>query len=171
MLINKLAVIDEFSKEAKLSKEIKHRLRHALTYSTEKTGFSWNDKQSIFNELPKILKYEVAMAMHQGAAKDIKFFEDKDQVLIASVVPFLNPIFIKRGDYVYSKAEYADEIYFVVKGRVSIVFGKEELCIKSFQRGSYFGEIEVIHKIPRRYSVKAIRDSELLVMKKAVRYM
>lgn len=171
MLINKLAVIDEFSKEAKLSKDIKHRLRHALRYSTEKTGFSWNDKQSIFNELPKILKYEVAMAMHHGAAKDIKFFEDKDQVLIASVVPFLNPMFTKRGEYVYDKGEYADEIYFVVKGRVSLVFGKEESLIKSLQRGSYFGEIEVIHKIPRKYPVKAVRDSELLIMNKAVRNM
>ncbi len=163
-------MIDEFSKEANLSKEIKHRLRHALRYSTEKTGFSWNDKQSIFNELPKILRYEVAMAMHQGAAKDIKFFEDKDQVLISSVIPFLQPMFTKRNDYVYNKGEYADEIYFMVKGRVTIVFGKEEIPIRALQRGAYFGDIEVIHKIPRKYPVKAERDIELLIMNKAVSY-
>lgn len=39
-LINKLAVIDDFAKEAKLTKDLKHRLRHALRYSTERSGFS-----------------------------------------------------------------------------------------------------------------------------------
>jgi hyperpolarization activated cyclic nucleotide-gated potassium channel 1 len=39
-LINKLAVIDEFAKEANLSKNLQNRLRHALRYSIEQSGFS-----------------------------------------------------------------------------------------------------------------------------------
>ena len=78
VLNNKMLLIDEFSKEARLSKDLKFRLRHALQYSTDKTGFSWNDKQNIFNELPKNLRYEVAMAMHHGAAKKIPFFRGRD---------------------------------------------------------------------------------------------
>jgi hypothetical protein len=44
----------------------------------ERSGYSWSDKQNIFNELPKVLKYEVALAMHHGAAKEIGFFSTKD---------------------------------------------------------------------------------------------
>jgi hypothetical protein len=44
-------------------------LRHALRYSIEQSGFSWRDKQSIFNELPKVLRYEMALAMHHGVIK------------------------------------------------------------------------------------------------------
>lgn len=53
VLMNKLAIIDEFSKELNLDNDIKRRVRHALKYSTEKTGYSLNDKQGIFNELPR----------------------------------------------------------------------------------------------------------------------
>ena len=41
---NKMAIIDEFSKESKLNRELRFRLRHALSYSTDKTGFTWVDK-------------------------------------------------------------------------------------------------------------------------------
>ena len=37
-------IIDEFARESSLDKDLKLRLRHALAYSTEKTGFSWVDK-------------------------------------------------------------------------------------------------------------------------------
>ena len=67
ILNNKMAIIDEFSKESKLDQNLKLRLRHALQYSTEKTGFTWTDKQNIFNELPRTLRYEVSVVMHQGA--------------------------------------------------------------------------------------------------------
>ena len=64
MLNEKMAIIDEFAKEAKLSNDLKVQLRHAVQYSTEKTGFTWSDKLNIFNELPKELRYEAAIAMH-----------------------------------------------------------------------------------------------------------
>jgi hypothetical protein len=39
-----MMIIDEFGKDAKLSKELRLKLRRALQYSTEKTGYSWADK-------------------------------------------------------------------------------------------------------------------------------
>ena len=37
-------MIEEFARECQLKNELKNKLRHALTYSTEKTGFNWNDQ-------------------------------------------------------------------------------------------------------------------------------
>jgi len=164
VLLSKLAVIDEFSKESNLDRELKHRLRHALRYSTEKKGFSFSDKQSIFNELPKSLRYEVAMNMHQGAAKHLNFFRSKDSLIVASIVPLLHPMFLSQKDFVYKKGELADEIYFIVRGRISYVFGTQNVVIKSMQRGSYFGDIEVLLEVSRKYSARAVRDSEILIM-------
>jgi hyperpolarization activated cyclic nucleotide-gated potassium channel 1 len=64
ILTNKILVIEEFCKEAKLSKDLRLRLKHAIKYSTERVGFSWSDKQHIFNELPRSLRYEVSLAMY-----------------------------------------------------------------------------------------------------------
>jgi hyperpolarization activated cyclic nucleotide-gated potassium channel 1 len=44
VLSQKLSVIDEFCAEAKLEKEFRIRLRHALTFSTQTSGFSWAEK-------------------------------------------------------------------------------------------------------------------------------
>lgn len=168
VLLHKLAAIDEFAKEAKLSKKLLYRLRYALKYSTEKKGISWNDKISILNELPKNLRYEVALAMHQGAAKRLKFFHKKDAVLIASIVPFLQPVYIKATECVYKLDEFADEIYFIVKGCISLEFSQEEIPIARVDRGDMIGEIEVTQNQRRRYISKAVRDCELLIMNKTV---
>ena len=168
ILVNKLAIIDEFSKEANLSKTLTSRLRHALRYSTEKTGFSWSDKQNIFNELPKNLRYEVSLAMHKGAAKSLEFFHKRDQVVIASIIPFLQPIFIQGQDFIYKTGEYAEEIYFIVKGKVAYTYGKENLELWCVNKGDYFGDIEVSMETLRKCSAKALRNCELLIMNKQV---
>lgn len=167
-MTNKLGVIDVFTKEANLSKEFRSRLRHALKYSTEKVGFSWNDKQSIFNELPRKLRYEVALAMHQGAIKSIYFFQKKDPVFISTVVPFLQNVFVSKGQFLYKEGEYADEIYFVTKGRTSYVYGRENIIYKTLGNGSYFGDIEVIEMTQRRYTIQACQNSELLIMHRSL---
>lgn len=40
LLNSKLAIIDEFSKETHLNNNLRHKLRSALKYSTEKQGYS-----------------------------------------------------------------------------------------------------------------------------------
>lgn len=144
------------------------RLRHALKYSTEKVGFSWNDKQSIFNELPRKLRYEVALAMHQGAIKSIYFFQKKDPVFISTIVPFLQNMFVAKAQFVYKEGEYADEMYFVTKGRVSYVYGRENIIYKTLGKGAYFGDIEVIEMVQRKYTIQACQNSELLIMHRSL---
>lgn len=105
--------------------------------------------------------------MHHGAVKDLIFFIDKDPVIIASIIPFLQPMFVQFKDYVYKKEEYADEIYFIVRGRISYIC-VEQAVIYSVQKGSYFGDVEVVYQIPRKYSAKAVRSTELLIMSKTL---
>jgi CRP-like cAMP-binding protein len=164
VLSNKLSVVDEFAKESHLSKAIQKRLRIALRYSTDKQGFSWADKIGIFNELPRKLRYEVALVMHKGAVKNFPFFADKDPVFISSTVPFLQSIMIPEGEFIFKEGEYADEIYFLVRGRAALVTADGKVPYKSLQANSYFGEIELIKQVPRRYSSMALVDCDLLTL-------
>jgi CRP-like cAMP-binding protein len=47
---------------------------------------------------------------------------------------------------VYKEGEYADEIYFIHRGRINLVHEVDEkiYVYKAIQRGSYFGDIEII---------------------------
>lgn len=168
VLVTKLAVIDEFAKEAKIEKNLISKLKYALRYSTEKTGFSWGEKQNLFNELPKKLRYEVSLAMHKGAAKNLFFFTDKDHIVISSIVPFLQPGYIRIHEYVYEKGDYAEEIYFNVKGTIVYRYGKKNLPMLSVQKGDYFGDIEVCLEILRKCPAQANRNTEILIMSKKV---
>ena len=51
LLQDKVNVINQFSKESKLNKEVKNKLISAVTYVTKK-NFLWADKKDIFAELP-----------------------------------------------------------------------------------------------------------------------
>ena len=161
-----MAIIEEFAKDAKLSSSLKNDLRLAVQYSTERSALSWNDKQNILNELPKRLRYELALAMHQGAAKSLSFFTNKDPVFVSAIVPFMQPQFIKSNERVYSLGDYADEVYFLVSGRVSYVLEDGGFVYRTLHQGTYFGEIEVILMVPRRYTIQAAMDCGLLTMKK-----
>lgn len=163
ILSKKLAAIDEFITDTKLNKTLAHKLRFSLKYSSKITGFSWVDKQTILNELPKNLKYEISMAMYRGAARHISFFVDKKSSLISSIVPFLTPVAVMITDSVYKQEDFADEMYFLIKGTVEY-FYNDEYLISTINMSDYFGDIEVIFQIPRKYSARAKRNLELLSM-------
>jgi len=160
----KMAILDEFSRDASLNKELKRKLRYALRYSSEQTGFSFNDKHQIFDELPKNLRHEVAMAMHKGAVKELTFFENRDSTFISEIVPFLNHEYAEKDHLIYQQNEHAGEIYFLLQGRVH--FSRKAQVFKSVMEGSYFGDIEAIKRTPRKFNAVAAKDCALLVMKK-----
>lgn len=166
ILTTKLAIIDEFVREARLDRGMRNRLRTAIKYNSEKEGYRLADKQDIFYELPKSLRYEVALAMHQGVVRQIPFFTEKNPVFVSSIVPFLKPLFVKSAEAVFSEKEHADEVYFLVKGVCGFVYGAENFLVKKLQQGSYFGEIEVLQGVQRKYTVMAVGDVDLLVMGK-----
>ena len=122
--------------------------------------------QDLFNDLPKALKFEVCQAMHNGAVKKIPFFNDRDAVFVTTVVPFLAPLMIPADDFVYQEKDYADEVFFIVKGRVNYVLTlrQKRIPYKSLNEGSYFGEFETIEQIPRKSSVQAQDDCDLFIL-------
>jgi len=166
LLITKLAIIDEFVIDAHLSRSMRNRLRSSIKYNSEKAGYSLADKQNIFYELPRHLRYEVALAMHQGVVKELAYFMEKEHAFVAMIVPFLQHLFVKGMSMVYKKEDYADEMYFITKGWCGLVYGREHYLVKKLQRGSYFGDIEVIQGIPRKYAIMAAVDTDILIMSK-----
>lgn len=163
-LNNKLLEIDEFIKEEKLSKQMQIDLKEAIKYSTEKNGFSWADKINIFNELPSELRYEVAMKMHSGAIKGIKFFISKDKIFIAAIVPFLMNYHEESGQCVYNEGGYSSDIYFMLSGHLIVI--SYDVPIKTIRRGRCFGNVEVLFKLDRYFTMYCNNHCELLVMNK-----
>jgi hypothetical protein len=106
ILKGKLAILNQFSKETKLSSNLKDKIKKILIYNSQKNVFSWLDKQEIFNELPANLKFEIAKSMRNGFLKDILFFTPKYDSFIAMIVPFLLPLNFQNKEPIYKKNDH-----------------------------------------------------------------
>ena len=162
----KLSKIDEISAMFKLPKEIVHKIKRALKSSSDISGFSWKDKEKLLNELPKKLRYKIAAVMYGGVGKKLLFFKGKDMGLMTKIMPLLTPYIINRNENIYEKGDRSDEIYFIIKGSTLLYYEDEPvLKIKSFE---YFGDIEIIYKIPRKYRAFTSNYLEILGLNRSI---
>lgn len=167
VLAMKLAAVAEFAKETGISQETKVKIREAIKYNAYRMGNVWSDKHSLFRELPKLLRHEVVMSMYGGAAKDFPIFSLFEASLLTAMVPLLKPMKSEPGAYLYHRGDYPDEMFFIVHGRVNFVIEGSEIVYKSFLRGSYVGEIEIVKKINRLNSAMCYAPGEFLVLGKS----
>jgi hyperpolarization activated cyclic nucleotide-gated potassium channel 1 len=161
---SKLIAATSFGKETGLSKQTLYKVRQMIKYNASQGSI---DNNSVFDELPKALKYEVAMSMHKGFASEIAMLIGKDQSFVVSVMTQLRPIRINENEILYKEGSLPDEFYVIMSGRVNLVLPEFNFAYKSFLKGSYIGEFEIIKGIPRANTVQAFGNAEFLVLTKA----
>jgi CRP-like cAMP-binding protein len=120
----------------------------------------------MFDSLPKKLRYEVSMAMYEGAAAKIPFFQGRSPEFISTIIPYLRYMYLDTGDCVYRQGDDSDELYVILRGRVTFVIGRESMVFKRMLEGAYFGDVEVILRSKRLCTCCMEYDGELLVMPK-----
>lgn len=106
--------------------------------------------------------------MHDGVIKKIKFFDAKDSNLIGSIVPLLTPLKSNKKEFIYRKASHPTAIYFITKGRVSFFLEKKRIAFKDMVEGGYFGDMDIIFKRKRSFSMLSIVNSDFLTMTKQI---
>ena len=120
-------------------------------------------KQDIFNDLPFSLQKELFSYIYSEFLEKIEFFHDKPFSFLVPILEKLRPIFLKKGDEVYKEGDIANEVYFILKGRVvskcKDKFGNIKTVL--FMEGGYFGEADVILKRERWESAYAETDVEI----------
>lgn len=146
----------------KFSNNLKHRIKKALEYQSQKSVFSHHAKQEILDEIPVDLKFEMATCLIGNMKAHIPFFSKKDKVFLANFIPLLTPLNVLIGEYVYKKNEYPSLFYILLKGRVNLISGK--LVYKTIIEGSYFGEIEIFQNSSRICTLQAAEYLDLLML-------
>ena len=167
LLSMKIASVQEFARQVGLTPAVKVKIREALKYNAYRTGNVWSDKHSLFKELPKSLRLEVAWSMYGGIAKEFPVFRYFEGSLLAAMMPMLQPMRLNDGEFLYVEGDYADQIYFITLGRVNFVLLPSEVAYKSFLRGSYLGEIEILKRVSRLNTAVCCNSCEFLTLAKA----
>ena len=108
------------------------------------------------------------MEMHNKVIKKIRFFDDKDSNFIGSIVPLLTPLKTIRNEYIYRRNSHPTSIYFITHGRVSFYLEKRCITFKDMMEGGYFGDLDIVFKRKRRYSMISTMESDFLSMTKQI---
>lgn len=94
--------------------------------------------------------------MHDGIIKKIRFFDDKDNAFVGSVAPMLQPRCAKKNEIVFRKGMHPNAIYFVTSGRVSFYHERKKLAFKDMGEGGYVGDIDIIFRRVRSFTVYSL---------------
>ena len=165
LLQKKIDTLNSISRIHKLSHQFYNKLSYALEYEHKNHD---KELECILIELPVGIKHELLRIIYEEKICKNSFFKGKSLAFVAWLAPKLRPIFIHIGEFVYKENEFANEMYFILKGKLS--FNLKRLGIfHSFvfiEENYYFGEIDLLFSNNKNHmnSVKTEKNSELLTL-------
>lgn len=140
---------------------LKKKISDHVTYHKKLTE---HEKFKIIRDMPKKLRLEIVKNMYNQACEKLRFFREKDSNFLIDIIPRLKYEIVEAEVKVYAKHELAENVYFLIAGRVSYVLSSRNYQFKSVVGGSYFGEIEMVLNTQRKFSVVTEEICEMLIM-------
>lgn len=116
------------------------RIKKALKYGHLKID---QDKEKFLIELPSNIRTELSYFMHKSLVNSIEFFKNRSERFIAYIGPLLKPIKFGKNEVIASQGDYANEMFFIKKGKVAIAIRQyNNFKFMSISEGYYFGEVK-----------------------------
>ena len=99
----------------------------------------------------------------------IPFFAALDETARIQLAGQFEPVRAADGEVIITEGEVGDGLFVVVSGRlrVSVTARGAERVLHDLGRGSIVGEIALLSNRPRSATVRAVRDSDLLLLRVA----
>ncbi len=97
----------------------------------------------------------------------IPFFASLDEVTRLRLAEQLEPVHVVAGDVVMAQDDAGDGLFLLLSGRlrVSVAADGAERVLHDLTRGAIVGEIALLSDRPRSATVRAVRDSDLLLLR------
>ena len=142
--------LNEFVKKTKLKPETQLKIKRFIE-NNHRENHMQVDQEKLLEELPSNLRAEVVTQTHGEIINKIKFFENKDPDFLWSILPLLKQMKVYPQECLYNQADHADEIFFIVHGRVKIYYDLNEGFgdpdnhpFNLYVEGSYFGDSDIL---------------------------
>jgi len=96
----------------------------------------------------------------------IPFFASLDEPTRLQLAEQLERVHVAAGDVVIAQDDAGDGLFLLLSGRlrVSVTAGGTERVLHDLARGAIVGEIALLSDRPRPATVRAVRDSDLLLL-------
>ena len=160
----KIAIAERFAKATKVKKNVLHLLKRNVRLENDNFSLSEKAKESMLNGLPMSVKHEVAMSIYSQAVAKFPFFTTRGNSFVGAIALFLELQNYAAGDIIWNAGEATHGIYFITNGKITYMIPEKEVKFSTLHEGQYFGDIELIHEVERRFDVTANQHSVLLCL-------
>lgn len=167
ILDKRLALIDNYAEENRITRKVKQKMQKYVKETFDKDDYSFSETFGLLNYFSTPLRIEIAQNLHYNAVFIFELFQNAEERFIYTIIPLLRTENFVSGDFVYTEGELSKEIYFLIRGKGHFV-SDEKLRFKVLCPGHYFGDIEVVKKIKRNFSVRAAEDTTIWKMSQDV---
>jgi len=165
-LKRKQRIILQFMKETKVPPSLRRRILQYFDYvTTQPLEGDSKEMESVLSMLSNQLRTEVTLHVHRELIPRIPFLSNKTRQFKAACVALLKPLRFRAGDYISTRGQHAEEMYFLLSGRAVVVL-PEGRKIRSIVQGSYFGEIGCMLSEVHRVSIVAATDCAIYALTK-----
>jgi len=142
-----------------IPKSLENRISDYFTYEwRQKLGY---DESELMEALPYGLRIELQVEFKKNVIKDIPLFDCVDDHFIRDIAQYLTPMILTPGDYLFRTGDIAKSMYFVQKGKISVLSADENKQLTILQKGDFVGEIGLFKKVSRTATVKSISYSDV----------
>jgi len=162
----KFSFLNSIASDAKIGRDLLEQLMDSLETSLivkEKAKFA---KVEFLSDVPMNLRKAAIQNIHNNVANRVALFKDRDPNILSRTIPKMTPLQVKKGKTVWVRGQFASHVYILFSGRV-VLINHQGTQLKEFLEGAYFGDYEIFLKIPRQLTMKAMEDSDLMMIERA----
>lgn len=129
-----LEVLNMFQHKQKLPITVYNRIKRQIENKHVQKKFY--DSEQILKLIPAELKSKILLKTHKNLIQNIPFFQNKNSYFVFKIVDHLKPLNLGNLDFVYTQRDAATNLYFILKGYISLscnlseFFISEELSLK-----------------------------------------
>ncbi|KAK3245742.1 hypothetical protein CYMTET_44707 [Cymbomonas tetramitiformis] len=153
----KMDKASSYMRKLKMPLRLRNRI---LEYFEKMHEYTLGVTSDVFmGELPSHLRQEMAIFLNKGVLDNIAIFEGCGVPFLTAMLMQLKISVCLSGDVVCTEAEIGDEMYIIIKGRVSV--RKGDKLIGHLHAGSFFGEAVLIEEHAQRTAT--IRAEKLCI--------
>lgn len=161
---NLLVKADNFAQDANIHKELKARIKKFIKSNIGKFSEKSEEKKELVDLFSFELKCEIVDNIHGGVFWQFPLLAQQNYEFLVAVLPLMTTSQFNEREEIYAAGDSADEIYFLLKGKVNYLFNGYVFRVEA--PGSYFGDYEVFKRIAREYTVRTTCCSIVWIMRR-----
>ena len=157
------AILDYLRDQNQSTELVKHVLDFYNYLWKRSTGMS---SAGLFDDLPFALRSEIAMELCGQIIDRSPLFQDLSSSFLRMLSLKFEPMLALPEQIIMRKGELSDLMVYIQCGELEVLSDDEnEVPVLLLKPGKLFGEINLITRMPRKYSVRAIAHCDLIVLK------